>query len=160
MGNRGVSKKGSAVSHSAAEWWASWALAPGSHLAAASQLPCSLTNSHPGRTHQRSISLPPPPLQPSLRPRSQLIQNLWPVASALPSSHFPTALHPSLLRPRSQLIENPWPVGSASELMQHRMAIINLAANIDTRIQKMYEVRQLFRLNNKRGRRGAGCDAA
>lgn len=42
---------------------------------------------------------------------------------------------------RSQLIENPWPVTSASELMQHRMAIINLAANIDTRIQKMYEVR-------------------
>lgn len=40
----------------------------------------------------------------------------------------------------SQLIENPWPVTSASELMQHRMAIINLAANIDTRIQKMYEV--------------------
>lgn len=32
-------------------------------------------------------------------------------------------------------------MGSASELMQHRMAIINLAANIDTRIQKMYEVR-------------------
>jgi hypothetical protein len=47
----------------------------------------------------------------------------------------------SLFFPRcSQLIENPWPVGSASELMQHRMAIINLAANIDTRIQKMYEV--------------------
>lgn len=47
----------------------------------------------------------------------------------------------SLPRLCSQLIENPWPVGSASELMQHRMAIINLAANIDTRIQKMYEVR-------------------
>lgn len=40
----------------------------------------------------------------------------------------------------SQLIENPWPTGSAADMQAHRMAIINLAANIDTRIQKMYEV--------------------
>ena len=40
---------------------------------------------------------------------------------------------------RSQLIENAWP-GSQGGLVRHRMAIINLGANIDTRIRKMYEV--------------------
>ncbi|PSC75216.1 putative E3 ubiquitin-ligase ARI1 isoform X2 isoform A [Micractinium conductrix] len=40
----------------------------------------------------------------------------------------------------SQLIENPWPPAGGDEMLSHRMAIINLAANIDTRVQKMYEV--------------------
>jgi ariadne-1 len=39
----------------------------------------------------------------------------------------------------SQLIEGPF-FGPPSELSAVRMAIVNLAANIDTRIQKMYEV--------------------
>jgi hypothetical protein len=42
----------------------------------------------------------------------------------------------------SQLVESPWPfLGAPAEMVAHRMNVINLAANIDTRIQKMYEVR-------------------
>ena len=43
----------------------------------------------------------------------------------------------------SQLVESPWPfLGAPAEMVGHRMNVINLAANIDTRIQKMYEVRR------------------
>lgn len=54
--------------------------------------------------------------------------------------HLPLHPAPAPAPPRSQLIEGPWPRGAPAELQFHRMTIINLGANIDTRIQKMYEV--------------------
>jgi hypothetical protein len=57
----------------------------------------------------------------------------------------------------SQLVESPWPfLGAPAEMVAHRMNVINLAANIDTRIQKMYEVRMQGRRQAVQGGTGAG----
>lgn len=63
------------------------------------------------------------------------------VVASAPCDHAlpPTTMLAPPALPCSHLLESPWPL--SHQMMERRMAVINLAANIDVRLRKLYEVR-------------------